>query len=195
MSPQFTLFLVSHLDNATKEQYGFDVARMEALSDHVTGLFRQVRSLSGKSFSTTVIWDPTSGEVDRYWRENAGIVHVSLNNGSRSIVRRANGPTPPNNAQGFTAQTPKGVVAEVYIEGGNTLNGMGHRIFHELMHFKLDVGQGVVTSQNGIHDAGGGAGLATGNPLRGTETLTTINASLMGGHLLDNIKMAKTGLL
>jgi hypothetical protein len=118
------------------------------------------------------------------------VVVYFVNDPSQSIARKLGVPVPElANAGGLTANTSRGTVCEVYVEGNMPARRLANIAFHEIMHNKLDVGGGW---KGNLHrDAG--AGLAQ-KPTDEWSRLTDGNIRVMSANLFRSVRQYIGGI-
>lgn len=85
---------------------------------------------------------------------------------------------------GTCTNTPAGTIAEVYLYQNFPPQKLAKIAFHELMHYKIDVGQGKDTI---IHEKGGG-GIASANNVNAGTPLTAGNIAIMAKNIANKTK-------
>jgi hypothetical protein len=176
-----------------------------ALVDRVPPGSAQYFNYSAKNVITYTLWEhlvaiakamPGGFIPGPCWSLRAGhlmphdVVIYFVLDPSQSIARRLGAVTPERaNAGGLTAQTVRGTVCEVYVEGNMPSRRLANIAFHETMHNKLDVG-GVWRGD--LHEKGG-LGLAA--PVTNEwSRLTRDNVRLMAANLFRNVRQHTGGM-
>lgn len=96
----------------------------------------------GRAKPGLFIPNPSWGHRKRHIQPQDVVIYFLLDQ-SKSIAREFQTHPTVSTPAGFTTQTPRGVLCEVYVEGNMPAGRLGNVAFHELMHCKLDVGGSV----------------------------------------------------
>jgi hypothetical protein len=178
----FSIFLVNRVSEQARGRLNYSLKVQEEISEELSRLFRQCWALGSNVEGTSIYWDATTEERERSFKDHS-IVCYFLADPQATLSRRAGVVLAgTQEAAGFTFQTQKGVISEVYVEMNLPAQKLAHIAFHEMMHNKIDVGGGGAD----IHSAGGG-GLAN-SPVTGFHSLTPRNAQLMSAAAFKKIK-------
>lgn len=176
-----------------------------ALVDRVPAGSAEYFNYSAKNIITYTLWEhlvaiakamPGGFIPGPNWSLRAGhlmphdVVIYFVLDPSQSIARRLGAVTPERtNAGGLTAETAKGTVCEVYVEGNMPARRLANIAFHETMHNKLDVGGILRGNLHQEKDIGLGAGV--------TDEWTRLTAGdvrLMSANLFRKVRQYTGGM-